>query len=95
MANAMIAGKSSNLMAHHGALIRWQSEEVRMSAFGYKQTFRRSCRNVCFAPESGHCQQRSAQLSGTFKLALTSMAPQRSTGPFEIFLKIILIDHAH
>ena len=28
-----------------------------MSAYGYKQTSRRSCRNVCLTPESGHYGQ--------------------------------------
>ncbi len=34
-----------------------------MSAYGYKQTFRRSCRNVRFTPNSGHkrlCRGMSA-----------------------------------
>ncbi len=36
---------------------------IRMSASGYKQTFRRSCRNVRFNPESRHkwgCRWMSA-----------------------------------
>ncbi len=35
-------------------------EGLTTSAYGYKQTFRRSVNYVRFAPESGHCYAHSA-----------------------------------